>query len=437
MSKSEKKDKTKKDTIERRLLYLFDGVSDLSEKAKKYFTDASNDAKETSKGANEAVDKNFEKVLAKAISPPSTPQTAAAIAGPKPQTDEMHQLSKDLGQEPEYTTTRPGSETGIKPESETATKPKSKEKTGGVTNEVILSWYDKKKQDIEREYEGEKNSLERREMLTALAEAMTRFGAALAGQKSGVDLSALNIAKTDFEKKYDRISKHREGALARAGTQNSELNKLKQLREDNKKRDDERKEDIALKKEFHGDLLKNRDDVNFKAQRQHDRLVSNRAEPTGQQTNDMKATATAIDLLSLIMKKKADINTGPYSSKINAFAKKLGIADPDKSSFRADLVDNLAAKIKILSGAQSSDREFDRLNITVPNMEMDDDEFESVANSALEKLERYKEIQFQMLEAAGKNVDKARAVGSKAKPQDLSKAELQDLVRAKRKKEGV
>lgn len=74
----------------------------------------------------------------------------------------------------------------------------------------LRSWYDDRLKDINEKFDTKEKAVQKREMIQTLTNAITQFGAAMAGQKAGVDLSNLNLAKQDFDKKLDRLSARRE-----------------------------------------------------------------------------------------------------------------------------------------------------------------------------------------------------------------------------------
>lgn len=81
----------------------------------------------------------------------------------------------------------------------------------------IQDWYDQQLGKIQDKFDKKEQETERMRLASQLSNALVQFGAALAGQKAGVDLSNLNFIKRDFEKTLDRLAQQRgaeTGALA-------------------------------------------------------------------------------------------------------------------------------------------------------------------------------------------------------------------------------
>jgi hypothetical protein len=73
----------------------------------------------------------------------------------------------------------------------------------------IRKWFDEKQAEIGKKFAAKEKATQRAQMAQMLSQAVAQFGAALAGQKSGVDMSNLKFVKQDFEKQLDRLAQRR------------------------------------------------------------------------------------------------------------------------------------------------------------------------------------------------------------------------------------
>lgn len=103
-------------------------------------------------------------------------------------------------------------------------------------------------------------------------------------------------------------------------------------------------------------------------------------------------------------KMKDDIKTGPLADLRNYAAKKIGIDDPKVSALRAELVDVLAERIKTLSGLAVTDKEFERLQVTLPGLGDKPETFEKLYKDAVKRIEEAKMIREAHIYAGGKDV---------------------------------
>jgi hypothetical protein len=112
----------------------------------------------------------------------------------------------------------------------------------------------------------------------------------------------------------------------------------------------------------------------------------------------------AIEAARIIAQEKGDIDTGPISSAQNWLAQKIGIDDPEKTTFRARVGDQLAAYIKSISGATVSAAERSALLQNIPKMDDSDATFNSKLDKLRFDLERIREKTIQNIDRQGKNV---------------------------------
>jgi hypothetical protein len=113
-------------------------------------------------------------------------------------------------------------------------------------------------------------------------------------------------------------------------------------------------------------------------------------------------------MLQDIGKAKAGVDTGPVAARRNALAGKFGLDDPNISSFRAMVGDQLASYIRSISGAAASDRERAFLMQNIPKVEDSDAVFEAKLKVVSERLAKLREIELGLFGAQGKEIDAFR-----------------------------
>jgi len=85
-----------------------------------------------------------------------------------------------------------------------------------------LTSYDEAVRASKREYEGDKEDIDRREMIESIANAVGKVGAGMAGNKAGVDMSQTKFESRDWDKKRDRAFQEHLADLERTGAERRE-----------------------------------------------------------------------------------------------------------------------------------------------------------------------------------------------------------------------
>lgn len=316
-----------------------------------------------------------------------------------------------------------------------------------VQDPDIKEWFNKQRTSIETKFGNKEKEVERKRLVEMLAHAMTQFGGAMQGQKTGVDMSGLKFLKTDFEKQLDRLSKSKASESIQASKTFSELMADRKTRrqegakkeESQLDRDAKRKAvEAQVAKDGEPKLMKSGPDIieisrNKDGTYNHKTIVKARSldireqslahrvqegdEPSDKQTGEIGAYNEALTMLDKIkeIKTTKGIDTGPVAAKLNTAARFFGIDDPDVSTLRQDLMETLAKKIQAISGAAASEQEADRLKATLPNFEDNDEQFMAKLENAVLNLSLAKGLRLDSFEAGGRDIQKFRE-GSKKAP---------------------
>ena len=112
----------------------------------------------------------------------------------------------------------------------------------------------------------------------------------------------------------------------------------------------------------------------------------------------------AIEAASNIARDKGEIDTGPISSMQNRLAQMVGIDDPQKTTFKARVGDQLAGYIKSISGATVTDRERTALLGNIPKMDDNDESFTSKLQKLQSDLQRIRNRTVSNIGRQGKDV---------------------------------
>jgi hypothetical protein len=113
---------------------------------------------------------------------------------------------------------------------------------------------------------------------------------------------------------------------------------------------------------------------------------------------------TGVAMLQDIATKKAAVDTGPLAERRNWLAGSLGVDDPNVSSFRAMVGDQLAAYIRGISGAAASDRERAFLMENIPKVSDNDATFNAKLTIVSERLAKLREIELDLFGKQGKDI---------------------------------
>lgn len=127
----------------------------------------------------------------------------------------------------------------------------------------------------------------------------------------------------------------------------------------------------------------------------------------------------ALDSIKSIRAGKSQFDTGPVAGRANALAGLVGIDDPKKSAFRAEVQDQLAQYIKSISGGAVSDSERASLMQNLPNMNDNDETFNAKLDALEKRLQGHKQTELQNLKKQGKNVK-----GWESQPAPKSKGKI-------------
>ena len=134
----------------------------------------------------------------------------------------------------------------------------------------------------------------------------------------------------------------------------------------------------------------------------------------------------ALSTVDSIINDKSKFDTGKASFGTNAVAAWIGLDDADKSAFKADVQDNLAAYIKNLSGTAASDKERASLMQNIPSVYDNDKVFEQKAGNLKKRLARLKDVELTNFEKNGKDVTNFR---SKIVKEDDKSTTSNDMVK--------
>ena len=343
-----------------------------------------------------------------------------------------------------------------------ATQPLEKEEKKDVAKAALedpdfRNWFEEQKKEINKRFDAKEKATQKKQLIETLTNAVTQFGAAVSGQKSGVDLSNLNLIKQDFEKELDRASHRRESEESGLRQELGARRRLAELVKGRKERKAEREEDVAFRekkldistkqaearaqaakvkasgKPFRdfstrtGDIVRVfLDGTTWELRKgkagaiQASRLglqkekfahkVQEGDEPSAKQIEELTGLDETVGLLKKIRDKKESegIDTGPIADIQNKLARVIGIDDPKVSTLRQDLVETLTKKVKNLSGAAASDTERKTIMKTLPNMDDNDEQFMAKIDNALKTIDLIKETKITGLEKGGRTVSQVR-----------------------------
>lgn len=130
------------------------------------------------------------------------------------------------------------------------------------------------------------------------------------------------------------------------------------------------------------------------------------AKPSPKFAEQMTRYDTTLALLRDIKRRKPQFDTGRLSSTGSRVAGFFGVDDPEYSTFRADVDDQLAKYIKEISGAAASDRERAFLSGIQISTNDNDETFNQKLESAIKKLEQARGAALEAERRLGKNVER-------------------------------
>lgn len=122
------------------------------------------------------------------------------------------------------------------------------------------------------------------------------------------------------------------------------------------------------------------------------------------QTDQLAGYNTTLAALRRAQELKKNIDTGPLAGRLNKAASVVGIDDPDTTALRVQVLDTVAERIKELSGTAASEREADRLNITLPGMNDSDEVFDRKLQDAEKRIKEAQQIRTDYFKKQGKDV---------------------------------
>lgn len=141
-----------------------------------------------------------------------------------------------------------------------------------------------------------------------------------------------------------------------------------------------------------------------KQERRNDKLEE-KAKPSDKQISDITTLDNALEGIRSIKQQKPQFDTGPIAGRTNAVAGFLGMSDPKKTAFRAQVGEQLAQYIKSISGAAVSENERQALLQNLPTMNDSDSAFDAKLKVVEDRLNHHKNNYLNNLSLGGKNVD--------------------------------
>ena len=122
------------------------------------------------------------------------------------------------------------------------------------------------------------------------------------------------------------------------------------------------------------------------------------------QTEQLSGYNSTLASLERAKTMKKGIDTGPVAGRLNSIASKLGIDDPDVTALKVEALNTVAERIKELSGTASSEKETERLQITLPSMNDSDSVFDKKLAEAEKRIKEASKIRMEDFKKQGKNV---------------------------------
>lgn len=162
-------------------------------------------------------------------------------------------------------------------------------------DESLRDWADEQKRKIEERFGAKEKAIEKKQLIEQLAGAITQFGAAMQGQRTGVDLSNLQFLQTDFERQLDRLAERREveevGVERELGARRRLQDALAARRERRKEREEDkaiRREERAEDTELRREMQKKDEDLRIRL-KQMDMVEKQRMAALKQRAAQLKA----------------------------------------------------------------------------------------------------------------------------------------------------
>lgn len=334
-----------------------------------------------------------------------------------------------------------------------AVQPRDKEEEKDLAkialeDKEIRGWFEKQRDAINKEFKEKEKNVDKRRMIQNLTQAITQFGAAMSGQKAGVDLSNLNFIKQDFEKELDRAARKRTEDIGLAKEEMGSRRRLAELIRKREERKKERAEDVAfrekklaaseqeakakakatdkprdfmnrsgdvirvypdgrtevLQRGRAGDVQQARQEL---AERKQEHMEKEKDEPTPAQMEQLASFDEATKLLEKVKKEKVEdgLDTGPLVALSDFFRDKVGLQDPETAKLKQDVTETIAKKVKAISGAAASDKEREFLSFTLPRLRDNDEQFIAKLDNAIKNIELAKKARIEALTKGGRQVE--------------------------------
>lgn len=130
-----------------------------------------------------------------------------------------------------------------------------------------------------------------------------------------------------------------------------------------------------------------------------------RARLSDKQIQTISEYDKSLSTLKSILNEKDQHDTGPVAGRWHTMASWIGMNDADKAAFKADVGDSLAQYIKSISGAAVSEKERRDLIANLPTMNDNDEQFKAKAKMVQDRLEGFRDIELDLMQKQGKNVE--------------------------------
>lgn len=110
-----------------------------------------------------------------------------------------------------------------------------------------------------------------------------------------------------------------------------------------------------------------------------------------------------IRILEDVIREKPEIDTGPAANAQNWVAQRLGVDDPQVSSYKSQVNDFLAQYIRSISGAATTDKERAFLLQNMPKLSDADDVFKAKADRTIKRLRELRAVEVDLIRRQGKD----------------------------------
>jgi hypothetical protein len=136
------------------------------------------------------------------------------------------------------------------------------------------------------------------------------------------------------------------------------------------------------------------------------------ARPSDSQVSELTDSENVLKSIDEIEAKKSKFDTGPISGRLHSAAGWVGLQDPEKAAFAASVGENLADYLKSKSGATVSATERAALLKNVPNINDNDDVFNSKLKYLREKITRNRDTMLSNIGKQGKKIEQFKTTPS-------------------------